>query len=374
MWGSRVQITGKYQKEFSSRQDNAIMNIDGGRYELSVDGEVLSSGELDSLSVSDKLANTSRKIKKVDDWVFITSSDSVDEIFGERSLMQSRMHKIESNRSMVLIAVVAIALFGYSFMKWGVPFVSNAIAYSLPLETNQIIAKDAMEMLDEHIFSDTNLSKSRQDEITKHFTEKIQPLIQEEHLAFKLHFRKWEMGSKSIPNAMALPSGDIVLTDRFVELAKNNDELDSVLLHEVGHVVYRHTLKSTIEGIFVSVLTTMLFGDTSGLGDLATGLGSFLMNSKYSRDHESEADIYAFNKMLKAGIDPHSFSLILDKISSDGEGKKSKNKSISDESTLDYLSSHPATDNRVKIADAFSKCFKEKRTECEIDIEEIVGE
>ena len=55
------------------------------------------------------------------------------------------------------------------------------------------------------------------------------------------------MGEVEIPNALAFPSGDIVLTDKFVQLSKNQDEIDSVLLHEMGHVVHRHGLEMLIE-------------------------------------------------------------------------------------------------------------------------------
>ena len=43
------------------------------------------------------------------------------------------------------------------------------------------------------------------------------------------------------------------------------------------------------------------------MGDMGIGLGSALVSSAYSRGHESEADKYAFDKMLKSGIDPKSF-------------------------------------------------------------------
>ena len=50
---------------------------------------------------------------------------------------------------------------------------------------------------------------------------------------YQLEFRH---GGYIDANAFALPSGIIVMTDELVELAKSDDELISVLAHEIGHV------------------------------------------------------------------------------------------------------------------------------------------
>ena len=58
-------------------------------------------------------------------------------------------------------------------------------------------------------------------------------------------------------------------------------------------------------------------GDGTMLADMGIGLGSLLISSEYSRSHESEADLFAFEKMLILKIDPENFSSIMDKITSD---------------------------------------------------------
>jgi len=73
---------------------------------------------------------------------------------------------------------------------------------------------------------------------------------------------------------LALPSGDIVLTDKFIELSENQDEIDAVLLHEMGHVIHRHGLEMVIEGTLVTVAGMLIVGDSNGLADMGVELGS----------------------------------------------------------------------------------------------------
>jgi len=363
-----MQIEGKLQEQNSSKQQPATMEIKDETYELYVDDTSVSQGSLESLSVSDRLGNTLRKVRHDSDgWVFVTSDNSVDKIYTNQKNFKARVYKLEGSFGLSIIAVVVIALLSYSFVVWGVPFVSKRIANSLPLETNKAIAKDALKNMDKYMLEKSNIPKERQEEIISHFNKKILPLVKDKHLEFKINFREWKMGGESIANAFALPSGEIVLTDKFVNLAQNNDELDSVILHEVGHVVHRHSLQSIIQGTFVSTLSTMVIGDSSGIGDLATGLGSLMINSKYSRGHESEADRYAFTKMLEAGIDPHSFTVIMNKMTAGEDNDKKESDTEDDTDIIGYFSSHPPTPLRTKIAEAYSRCFKEKRVKCTVD-------
>jgi len=260
------------------------------------------------------------------------------------------------------------------FVMWGVPVVSGKIANALPLETNKAIAKGALENMDKYMLSKSNISTQKQEEIRDHFNKKILPLVKDKRLEFRLNFRDWQMGGKSIANAFALPSGEIILTDKFIKLASNNDELDAVLLHEIGHVVHRHSLESIIQSTFISTLTTMVIGDSSGIGDIATGIGSLMINSKYSRSHESEADRYAFDKMLEASIDPHNFTIIMNKLTSDDSNKKKNQDKEDGIDVIGFFSSHPPTPLRTKTADAYSRCFKEKRAKCVVNSEGILDE
>ena len=110
-------------------------------------------------------------------------------------------------------------------------------------------------------------------------------------------------------------------------------------------------------------------GDSNGMADMGVGLGSLLATSSFSRDHESEADMYAFKKMLIAKMDPAAFSTIMERmteyIKKERQSPLEKNHTKkSQKNIFDYLSSHPKTEQRIEVANHYSDCFKQKLTIC----------
>ena len=362
-------INGHWHEEGSASRIDAKFSVnDLGRYAVELDNGTVYRGEFANLKVSERLGNVARKVTLENGSVFVTlNNDAMDSIFKNRQKINGFVHYLETHLSSIAVALVITLFTAFSFFKWGVPWTSQKIAHALPYETNKLISSGTMNFLDKYMFEESNLTKERQLEITKHFKEKLAPLSVEDdnEIVYTLHFRSWGSGEYAIPNALALPSGDIIVTDKFVELSSTQDEIDSVLLHEMGHVVHRHGLEMLIEGTFVTVAVMMISGDGSGLGDMGIGLGSALVSSSYSRGHESEADLYAFKKMLLAKIDPVSFSNIMNKMTqymqeddNNSTNDINKTKKRKDTDVLDYFASHPSTKERVELANRYSECFK----------------
>ena len=371
-------IEGKWYAEGSAASYAArLLLIDDTKYKLQIANGEFYEGTLNSLEIGNRLGNIERKIILEDGSLFTTSNnDEVDKVFKKQLKTNSFIHTLESKYRWVLIALIITILTSFAFFKWGVPWTSKKIAHALPEKTNQLIAVNTLDFLDKVMFDKTTVNAAKMKEIRQHFHSKIVPLSTEnKEIVYKLHFRLWGDENLSIPNALALPSGDIILTDKFVELCKTQEEMDAVLLHEMGHVVHRHTLEMVIEGTFVSVAVMMLSGDSNGLADMGVGLGSLLVSSSYSRGHESEADMYAFKHMLMAHIDPKSFSQIMNRMTQYMEKemephKKGKEMKLdtSKDNVLDYLSSHPNTQERIDIANQFSECYNKGLTSCDIKI------
>ena len=362
-------IKGSWHPKGSAVQLDALFSVnDLGRYAIEFEDGTVFRGDMRELNVTERLGNVARKIYLEDGSMFTTlDNDAVDDVFKEFQKVSSFIHYIERHWTWVAIALVVTLIAGFSFFKWGIPWTSEKIAHALPYETNRLISKGSMQFLDKVMFDESKLSQVRQDEISKHFYEKVAKLSVEDEseIVYRLHFRAWEMDGEAIPNALALPSGDIVVTDKFIELTKNYDEIDSVLLHEMGHVVHRHGLEMMIEGTFITVAVMIISGDGSGVGDMGVGLGSALVSSSYSRGHESEADLYAFKKMLQARIDPASFSNIMNRMTEFmGVDSNLTESDAKDGEFVDYFSSHPTTQKRVELANRYSECFKQGLTTC----------
>jgi len=372
-------IAGQWHAEGSAASSKArLISEDQKHYILELEDGTRVEGRLSTLEVGNRLGNIERKITLEDGSVFVTKeNDKVDSLFKGQLKTNSLIHALESHMGWVMVALVVTILTTFSFFKWGVPWASNQIAHALPEKTNQIIAANTLDFLDKFMFETSTLDTDKQEKIRRHFHGHIASLgIENKEIVYKLNFRSWRDGNLSIPNALALPSGDLVLTDKFVELCQSQEEMDAVLLHEMGHVVHRHTLEMVIESTFITVAVMLMVGDSNGLADMGVGLGSLLVSSAYSRGHESEADTYAFDHMLRAKIDPASFSRIMDRMTrymqeqTNKSGKKNradKNEvKESEDSFLDYLSSHPNTKKRIEIADQYSECYKKGLSICDI--------
>src|SRR5256714_7115458 len=78
-------------------------------------------------------------------------------------------------------------------------------------------------------------------------------------------------------NGFSLPGGHIYVTTALLKLA-NDDELASVLAHEVGHVVARHSLKTLKKSKEYDDIASSI-GDVTGVaGSIARDLGVALGN------------------------------------------------------------------------------------------------
>ncbi len=380
-------INGKWHAEGSAEQFDAALRSNDDQVTVAIDDGRMIRCSFDELKVSDRLGNVERKITLNDGSIFATrDNESIDQLFKKDKSVNGFIHKIESNIGWVVVALLVTIGTSGAFLKWGVPWTSNKLAHALPHSTNELIAAQTLDFLDKYFFDkDSDVDPAQMEQIREHFNTRLVPLAQaDENINFQLHFRKWEVDGQSIPNAFALPSGDIILTDKFVELTENQDEIDAVLLHEIGHVAHRHTLQLVIQGTMLTTIVMIVTGDSSTVADMGLGLGTLMISSGYARGYESEADVYAFEKMLQAKIDPQAFSDIIDRMTkymetSGAEVIEDKSETeVIEKSTeqntpelaedkktvIDYLSSHPSTEDRIRQAEHYSNCFSRGLTIC----------
>lgn len=381
-------IEGTLFEQGSAVFTHAVLTVNNDVYQVKTEVQTVKQGGVDEVKLSDRLGNVQRKLTLEDGSVFATyDNDAIDKLFISKNKTNSFIHKFESNISFVLISLIVTIVLSLSFFKWGVPLISSGIAEALPQKTNEIIGAHTFDFLDEYVFKESTLDKERRNSIRTHFKQKLVPSYESDgKITFTLHFRDWSDGNQGIPNALALPSGDIILTDKFIELSENQDEIDAVLLHEMGHIAHRHSLKLVIQSTIVTTAIMMITGDVSGIADIGIGIGSLLLSANYSRDYEAEADQFAFSKMLEINIDPISFAKVMKRITDYSEdmlsnkqqesnpmskekpsdfAKKDASSSGFDSKITNYFSTHPATKKRTENAERYSKCFKQGLKTCE---------
>ena len=120
-------------------------------------------------------------------------------------------------------------------------------------------------------------------------------------------------------NAFAAPAGLVFFYTGLIETMRSEDELLSVLAHEIGHVVSRHIAQRLGKGTKVSALS-LLFGIAGlalGVPGLSTGLlvGSMAtgqaINLQYSREDEEQADRLSFGWMQQMQRNPAAMADML---------------------------------------------------------------
>ncbi len=150
-------------------------------------------------------------------------------------------------------------------------------------------------------------------------------------------------------NAFATPGGYIGVNLGLIALTRSEDELASVLAHEISHVKLRHTMQMIEKSedvsmaSMLSILTAILLSSTSP--DAATALiytgaaGSAQAMVNFTRTNEYEADRVGVNFLKGSEYNPLAmvdFMALLKQSEQSGAL-----------SNIEYLRTHPINSNRV---------------------------
>lgn len=115
--------------------------------------------------------------------------------------------------------------------------------------------------------------------------------------------------NNSVPNAWALPGGKIGLNRGLLTELDSEAQLAAVLGHEIVHAAAGHSANQVERGMLLQglVLGTAIATSDSNYGQLAVlgaNVGAQLVNMRYGREAELEADRYGMQYMSEAGYDP----------------------------------------------------------------------
>ena len=106
-------------------------------------------------------------------------------------------------------------------------------------------------------------------------------------------------------NAFALPGGHVYVNGGLVAAADTEDELASVVAHEVAHAAARHGTERMVKAHGLNVVAGLVLGEDPGLvRQLVAGLVGQGALARFSRKDEEEADELGIAYMAAAGHDP----------------------------------------------------------------------
>ncbi|AQT67357.1 TPR repeat-containing protein YfgC precursor [Anaerohalosphaera lusitana] len=162
-------------------------------------------------------------------------------------------------------------------------------------------------------------------------------IVRQTHLAGE-DFEFTAVRDKSV-NASALPGGHIFITEGMLRNIDDEAQLAGILAHEVAHVTIRHSSQAISRQIGFDLLLQGIGSATDAPAGALTAadLGGQLLQLRYSREDEIEADTYGMDYMLRAGYDPQGLletMIMLEQLGGGG---------------FEFLSTHPAPANRQAI-------------------------
>jgi Zn-dependent protease with chaperone function len=147
----------------------------------------------------------------------------------------------------------------------------------------------------------------------------------------------------SVPNAFALPGGRAFYFSALLDQTETPDEFAGVMAHELGHVAHRHVMESLVASAGTGLLIGFILGDMSGLS-VAGGLGAMLIDTRFSRQAEAEADRFSAAVAARLGFDPVGLPNLLERIAADDDFTRA----------LALLSTHPLTEERRRALEALA--------------------
>jgi predicted Zn-dependent protease len=323
--GGRVVLTGH----------SVRFEYEGGRVEMSLQGVKVRRGGSGALLVFiehpayPKWSIYTQQKKILKDLKRMSEPE-----FGTQ-LKQIRKSRILAYR--ITVAVILLIAFAFAGLLALRNPVAKAIARSVPVEWEQGLGE---AVFDQYKAQRTVLDDAELKASLDGMTGPLLTGIPDKRYDFHVHI----VVDPTI-NAFALPGGYVVLNTGLLLKAETAEEILGVLAHEIAHVTQQHGLRKMIDSLGFFLVLRALLGDRGGVMEALVEGGSFLLDQKFSRTFEREADDTGFAYLAGANIDPRGMIGFFARLHAESE----KEGGLSLNNTLNFLSTHPAPKERMEF-------------------------
>jgi predicted Zn-dependent protease len=153
--------------------------------------------------------------------------------------------------------------------------------------------------------------------------------------------------NSDVVNAFAVPGCYIYVTRGLMAVVTSEAELASVLGHEVGHILARHSERQQSRQLWsvVGVIAASLTG-SERLTRIA-GAAAELFTMRYSRKQEYEADELGMRYLKQAGYDPYAASDMLAALMRQESFLSKSGGRDEAKGVPEWARSHPLTEKRI---------------------------
>ena len=158
----------------------------------------------------------------------------------------------------------------------------------------------------------------------------------------------WELAIFDNPqvNANVMPGGKISVYDGLVDLTENQDQMATVMGHEMAHATSRHVneraSRSVVSDAGIEVAAIVLGGgyynQTQGVLQSLKAAEQLGLHLPFNRKQEAEADEIGLLFMAKAGFDPREAVTLW----------KNMGKSSGGQTVPIFMQTHPSDESRLE--------------------------
>ncbi|MEE4107936.1 MAG: M48 family metalloprotease [Halieaceae bacterium] len=152
-------------------------------------------------------------------------------------------------------------------------------------------------------------------------------------------------------NAFAVPGGVIGIHNGLLLHAQTEDELATVIAHEIAHLSQRHFSRRmefarsqqplTLAAMLAGFVLMATVGSDVGLATLTAAQAAAQDSAlRYSRSNEAEADRVAMQTIVDAGMDPHAASTMFERM-------LQASRYATGNRVPEFLRTHPLSENRI---------------------------
>ena len=294
--------------------------------------------DYDALKITDKIGSVPREISLPDLGLLVVESTQQTDYWLSKNGKYDKTSSMEKSRGFIIGASIGVPAFLYGFFAYLVPVIAIAFADIVPDSAVELASSRTMSIMDSQVLDKSDISDAEQALLLKEMHAVIDQLTLTTS-SFNIQFRKSEfMGA----NAFALPNGTIVFTDEFIELVESDiDMIVAVLLHEIGHVEHKHSMRLIAETLATAIAVDFFLGDLGALVEFFAGVTNTVAQNQFSRELEWEADEFALGQLTRLGKEKDDFAKAMERLSRESEGSIALEK---------YLSSHPNMKERIMNA------------------------
>jgi predicted Zn-dependent protease len=253
-------------------------------------------------------------------------------------------------RLVIALVVAGIALGSYYFSTEENPITGEAQRVGMSADQEVALGlQSAPQMIQEFGGEHPSAEFQRQvDGIGAELLAALQTDLQARGRTIPYPFEFHLLADDRTINAFALPGGQVFITYGLFKEFTSPAQLAGVLGHEIGHVLARHSAQQLAKQQLTQGLAGAagVAGGTYDSARMAQVVAS-MVNMKFGRDDELEADKWGIKLMGGANYDPRAMIEVMEILDRSGGG-----------GGPEFLSTHPKPANRIEyiqqvIADVY---------------------